>query len=244
MRDIDEYTTEYAIPGFEDYQVKYRRKLVLEQIERYKPENILEIGCGYEPLFQYTDGIRYTIVEPSKEFYGRAKELAKDREGISCIKGEIEKAAEDLKAQYDMIICSSLLHEVENPESLLQAIRKICNDKTIVHVNVPNANSVHRLIALECGMISDTHKMSERDKALQHNNIFDMTSLVDTIEKSGMTVIEQGSYFVKPFTHSQMYQMLESEIIREEILDGLYNISKYMPDLGSEIYVNCKIKFL
>ncbi|MDE7017217.1 MAG: class I SAM-dependent methyltransferase, partial [Lachnospiraceae bacterium] len=226
MRNIDEYTTEYAIPSFEDYQVKYRRKLILEQIERYKPTNILEIGCGYEPLFQYTKGIRYTVVEPSKEFYGAAKKIAKETRDVLCINGTIEEVVEELEPQYDMIICSSLLHEVENPRGLLHAIRRICNNETVVHVNVPNANSMHRLIAFECGMISDIHNLSERNKTLQQNSTFDIESLADEIKKNNMVVIEQGSYFVKPFTHAQMYQMLENGIIQEEILDGLYHMSK------------------
>ena len=242
MRNMEDYTTRYAVPGFENYQVKYRRKLVLEQIERYKPENILEIGCGYEPLFKYVQGIRFTVVEPSKEFYENARELAREAENIFCIRGTVEDAVNELENNYDMVICSSLLHEVEKPIELLHSIEKICNDKTVVHINVPNANSMHRLIALESGIISDTHDMSERNKTLQQNNVFDLEKLKQLVEKTQLSVIQGGAYFVKPFTHAQMYEMLKHDIINEEILDGLYNIGKYMPDLGSEIYVNCRKK--
>lgn len=51
MRDIDKYTQEYSKAGFEKYQVAYRRRKLLEIINKYLPQRILEIGCGMEPLF-------------------------------------------------------------------------------------------------------------------------------------------------------------------------------------------------
>ena len=53
MRDIDKYTENYIIANFEDYQIKYRRKLILDVMSKYNPKTILEIGCGMKPLFQY-----------------------------------------------------------------------------------------------------------------------------------------------------------------------------------------------
>jgi len=45
MRDINDYTKNYNIASFEDYKVIYRRKKVLEIMQKYKPKRILEIGC-------------------------------------------------------------------------------------------------------------------------------------------------------------------------------------------------------
>ena len=70
MRNINDYTTTYKQSDFESIQVKYRRKKVLEQINKFESKRILEIGCGLEPLFSFYDKFeKYIIVEPSKEFY-------------------------------------------------------------------------------------------------------------------------------------------------------------------------------
>ncbi len=45
------------------------------------------------------------------------------------------------------IICSGLLHEVEEPDKMIRDIFRLCGRETIVHINVPNANSIHRLVA-------------------------------------------------------------------------------------------------
>lgn len=85
MRDIDKYTDDYVgieLKEFEAYQVKYRRRLVLEQIEKYRPKKILEIGCGMEPLFCYVKNADFTIIEPSEYFCQNAKKLAGGGKGI------------------------------------------------------------------------------------------------------------------------------------------------------------------
>ena len=62
------------------------------------------------------------------------------------------------------------------------------------------------------------------------------------LEDNGFEIINSGSYFVKPFTHSQMYEMMCKSIIDEKVLDGLYEMTEYMPEMGSEIYVNVRRK--
>lgn len=241
MRDIENYTKRYGDSGFEEILVKYRRKLVLEQIGRYKPVRILEIGCGYEPLFQYVHESEFTCVEPSKVFYENAISLSCDFSNVQIIQGFFEEIAGTLKSDYDMIICSGLLHEVEKPDILLECIKKVCNHDTVVHINVPNADSMHRLLALESGYIKNVHDMSARNHELQQHSVFDMKSLTEFVEREGFRVMDSGSYFVKPFTHAQMERSLSEGILTEKILDGLYGMEKYMPGLGCEIYVNCKV---
>ena len=52
-RDIVDYEKNYsnAVRGFEKYKVFYRKRKIVEIIEQYSPQSILEIGCGMEPLF-------------------------------------------------------------------------------------------------------------------------------------------------------------------------------------------------
>lgn len=243
MRNIDEYSKAYSVEGFEDIQVKYRRKKLLEHIDYYRPKRILEIGCGKEPLFLYVSQVSFTVVEPSVDFYEHALILAEEekRNDVFCINGEFENIVDELEENYDMIICSCVLHEVEEPGRLIEAIVKVCNKKTIVHINVPNAYSLHRILAVESGLISDVYEMSERNNVLQQTSIFDMEKLIQLVESRGLKCICKGGYFLKPFTHGQMYQMLQSGIIDEKILDGLYYAGKKMPKIGSEIFICGKI---
>ena len=57
----------------------------------------------------------------------------------------------------------------------------------------------------------------------------------------GFKVIEQGSFFVKLFTHAQMASLQASGVVTDAMLDGLYQLSKHFPEHGSEIYMNIQL---
>lgn len=243
MRDIGDYTINYNIPNFEDYQIVYRRKKVLEIIKKYFHKNILEIGCGMEPFFQYIEGDYdfYHIVEPSDIFYENAIKLSMGK-NVECIHGFFPPEQDLLDGQFDFILCSGLLHELEQPEKMLEGILKISNIDTTIHINVPNAKSIHRLVAKGMGLISDEHELSDRNLVYQQHNVFDLNSLAEIVESAGFEIIEQGSYFIKPFSHDQMYQTIDNEIISDDVLNGLYKVAGYLPEYGSEIFVNCRVE--
>lgn len=147
-----------------------------------------------------------------------------------------------LNDKYDFIVCSSLLHEVEEPRKLLQAIRAKCNENTVIHINVPNAKSMHRLLGMVMHILKDCHDASEANIEFQQNTVFDIFMLKNIVEEEGFRILEEGSYFIKPFSHAQMYELLNNGIINDEVLDGLNALSEFMPEYGSEIYVNCMLK--
>lgn len=244
MRDIKDYTDKYNVPNFEDYQVKYRRRKVLEVINTYQPRKILEIGCGMEPLFDFIDKVGYDkwiVIEPSEIFWENAVKLAENNSKITIINDYFGTGSLQLDNEWDLIICSSLLHEIEEPKDFLHEIKRICNGKTVVHIDVPNANSFHRLLAQCMGIISDVHEKSERNKIYQQNSVFDLNTLCKLMSESEFNIIDKGSYFIKPFTHSQMYKLMSEKIIDEKVLDGLYDLSQYMKEYGSEIFINARI---
>ena len=244
MRDIGNYSEKYRIPGFEDYQVRYRRKLVLRQIAKYPHRRILEIGCGMEPLFLFWDieeqFEKFTVIEPDEIFYDNALRLSRTVDNVECINDYFAPSKKLKDEKYDIIIVSSLLHEIENEDNFLLGIREIASENTIVHINTPNANSFHRILAKEMNLISDTHCMSKRNTELQQSRVYDLNMLRQTAERNQFTVVDSGSYFIKPFTHEQMYSLIQKEIITEAVLDGLFEMSRELPGCGSEIYVDVK----
>lgn len=91
------------------------------------------------------------------------------------------------------------------------------------------------------GRIQHVYVQSEQQKMMQQSNVvYDIESLTKICEKNGLKVINEGSYFVKPFTHRQMQQCLDNGVFDINLLKGLDKIIKYMPEYGSEIFVECK----
>ncbi|WP_428768086.1 class I SAM-dependent methyltransferase [Treponema sp. HNW] len=238
MRDIEKYGNDYnSSNDFEAIQVNYRRKIILNCLDNVPPPTILEIGCGMEPLFLFFNQYKkYVLVEPCSDFFKNAENLKHEKEltNVICYNDFFENIENKLlEYKFDYIVCSSLLHEVEQPEELLKNIFNICvDDRTIVHINVPNVNSFHRLLAKESGLIKDEYDKSENNIHFQQHTNFDMNMLINMVESAGFKVINKGSYFIKPFTHAQMKQLMDIGILNKNLLDGLYNMVKYMPDMG------------
>lgn len=246
-RDIKKYTKDYINFEFEETMVLMRRKLVLQVLEKYLHRNILDIGCGSNPIFTAISNLeKITIVEPSEVFFGIAKEKVKEcniANKISIYNDLVENCAKELvKESFDFIICSGLIHEVDDPNALLSNISKICNQETVVHINAPNSSSFHLLWAYEAGLIDHIGELTESSKKMQHHSTFNIASLKEICESNGFEIIESGSYFIKPFSHKQMQKLIDAKIISLEVLDALNSMIKYMPDMGSEIYINMRLK--
>jgi ubiquinone/menaquinone biosynthesis C-methylase UbiE len=240
-RNLRGYVNNYRILPFETIQVEYRRKLVLSQVIRSAPRRLLEVGCGTCPLFtDLPKDIAITVVEPAQEFVDHARQLATGRNNVNILQGYIETI--DIgSSDFDMIILSCVLHEVPKPSEMLEAIRGYCSAGTTLHVNVPNANSFHRLLAVSMGLIPSTIQQSDMQLLMQQRDTpYDANSLRAELSSSGFDVVDEGSLFVKPFTHAQMQYLVDSGFMTRSMLDGFDKLVKWLPDLGSEIWANSR----
>jgi SAM-dependent methyltransferase len=239
-RDLLDYSKNYLGP-FEQIQVQYRRKKVLEILDKYKPQSILEVGCGRDSIVNYIESEIYEtfcIVEPISEFLKVA--ISQKSNKIHSFNDCIENVKELKNYHFDFIIISGLLHEVIEPLKILRGIFEISYSDTVVHVNVPNANSIHRLLAKEMGIIDSIYQFSDMQKIMQQHYTFDFESLKKLCSDAGFQCIEQGSLLIKPFTHLQMQKLLDLEVVDQKVIDGFYNLTNYFPENGSEIYLNLR----
>ncbi len=243
-RDIDQYAKDYAtdVLDFENVIRRYRYKKILEALRNFKASRVLEVGCGPNSLLEfYRDWKSFVIVEPSTVFCEQARASAFFTPGAEAIADLVENRLEELRHKnFDFIILSSLLHEVREPREMLRGLRSLCGPKTILHVNVTNAESFHFLWAMEAGLIERVGAKSDRFVKLQQTSIFTLETLTAMLEEEGYAVIERGSYFIKPFNHAKMQKAMEYGLLDEALLDGLYGLSSRFPDTGAELFANCR----
>ena len=95
---------------------------MLEFLNKYNPQRVLEIGSGIQSIFDfYTDYKEFTVVEPSSVFCESVKKSKFYNNRVNIINDFFENKIEILKQQkYDFIILSSLLHEIQNPTEFLK----------------------------------------------------------------------------------------------------------------------------
>ena len=242
-RDLADYERVYGAHAFEAVQAAFRKRMLLDLLARLQPACVLEIGCGLDTLANHwTEAERFVVVEPGAAFAAQARAATVGRRDVAVLEGLLETVGSSLRAgDYDLILISGLLHELVDCGPLLGAVRSLCDVGTVVHVNVPNAHSFHRLLALEMGLIEDVTAMSGTQKGLQQHRTFTRETLIALVEAHGFLAYETGSYFVKPFTHGQMLDLQTQGFLTPRMLEGLWGMAKHLPDQGSEIYVNLKL---
>jgi dTDP-4-amino-4,6-dideoxygalactose transaminase/SAM-dependent methyltransferase len=244
---IEAYTSEYLEDyAFESTLVAARQEVALELITRERPKTVLEVGCGAELL--YTKAVArglpidaWLIVEPSRDFADRARRSASPSIGLRVIDGFFEDVALNLarpQASVDMVIISSLLHELSDPDGALLVARQVLGGAGILHVTVPNAGSLHRRLAMAMGLMSSLDELSHRNRALAQPRVYDRDSIRVAVVRGGFSVVDEGGYFMKPFTNAQMTAVMG--ILPEGVADGLMQLGRDYPDLASEIFVNAR----
>lgn len=243
VKNIDSYTEDYMNDyGFEAEMVRYRRAFLMKQFATHAPRTVIEIGCGTElqaAAYQAAGGSwdQWVIVEPSDVFAKIARQT--DMLNIEVIQGFFEDVKSQMPTAPDMILCSGLLHEVPDSDVLIKAIAACMSSETILHINVPNASSLHRQLAKSMGIIDDLKTLSARNSTLQQPRVYDRETLETQLKGHNLSVLNSGGYLVKPFTHDQMAPLVN--FLGRDVMDGLYALGQQLPDMASEIYVELKL---
>ena len=201
------------------------------------PRSVVEIGCGAELLYsawrdQAGPVDRWIVIEPaSRSPRGRGRpafpnlDVVEDfcENAVGTVRGLLPDAP-------DFIVCSCLLHEVPSARTLLEAIRALMGEKTIVHVNVPNANSMHRRVARSMGLIGDTRALSDRNILMGQSRVYDMATLQAEVGDAEMTIVDRGG------DSDQAVQPQADGSDRSDPwgrrMDGLFRLGQELPDWG------------
>jgi len=241
QRDLADYAVQYRALPFEPVQIAYRRRLVLGRVAAHAPRRLLEIGCGDAPLFTDLSGVESVVIEPTPAFAEHARVLAEGRPDVRVVEDFAEHVdPASLGGGFDVVVLSCLLHEVPDPQRLLAAARAFCGPGGVLHVNVPSARSLHRLLAVAMGLIPDPSTTSQTQRRMQQRGIYDVEGLDAELRAAGFAVRERGSFLVKPFTHAQMQELVDGGFLTPHLLDGLDALAGLLPELGSELWADAE----
>lgn len=217
----------------------------------FKEGSVLELGSSKGEftglLIDHFDNV--TCVEASKE----AIEEAKDNlwfyteyhlttlgwSGLKFYNSTFEDVV--LPKKYDNIILTHVLEHVDNPVALLRKIKdEWLADGGHLFIVVPNANAASRQIAVKMGIIPYETAVIPSEAEQGHKRTYTYWNLDDDVIDAGLNTIHQSGIFFKAFANFQWDQILDTDIISKEYLDGCYELGRKYPDLSSSILLVCK----
>lgn len=214
----------YMIKSFEPYMVS---------------GDALELGCYQGAFTKRLNTIfdNITCVEASKDAINIAKESL-DNGKINFIHDIFEQV--NLQEKYDNIFLTHVLEHIDDRIGLLKKINdEWLSDKGVAFIACPNANSASRQIAVNMGIIPSCESVTKAESEHGHRVTYSLETLRKDIQQSGLKIIYSSGIFFKALANFQWDQLLKTDIISKEYLDGCYELGKKYPDLCSTIFFVC-----
>ena len=238
-RNYDEYILNYRKLDFESTQERFRLQRLLEVIKKLQRtqnfRNILEIGPGNNSVYKnFSEFERYTILEPIRYFL-EVNEIM--NHSIDIRNETVEQFIESKpETRFDLIILSSVIHEIQDPEAFLINLSNLIEVKTKILVVIPNNQSIHRIIGELEGFEKSGAALTQTERRMQQGISFSVGSFTEFATLTGYKVTDIFTSFIKPLPHFKMHDLQQSGAISDFDLDSLYSLSRFLQPYGSEIF--------
>lgn len=196
----------------------------------FKGQLALELGpaSGYMTKALVNDFKQLHLVEGSQYLIDQIPDYANVTKHCSMFEDF------DTDLRFDTIIMSHVLEHIEQPVPVLQKIMTWLVSDGIFIVSVPNARSIHRMVAVKMGLLKTEYTLNERDHSLGHYRVYDTATLVADIQHAGFKVLHTGGSFLKPLSNGQIEQYWTPEMV-----EGFFEVGKNFPENCAEIFVVC-----
>lgn len=218
--------------GWENLYMNMRDELYKRIRLNIKGDCVLELGCGDGEMTQLLakDFSNLTVVDGSSIMLKECRERLKNFEHIEFIEAYFEDY--NTVKKYDGIIMSHVLEHLDEPVKVLKHIKNFLNDKGVLIIAVPNADSLHRQAAVEMGLLASVHTLNEQDLLLGHRRVYNFEMLIKDCQTAGYNIISKGGVMLKPLSNRQIEQQWTMPMI-----NGFMELGDKYPDLAAEIFV-------
>ncbi len=185
---------------------------------------VLEAGAatGLMTAALVEAGAQVLALDRSRDYLARLSE--RGLPGVRTLRCDLDHDALP-DGPFDHVVATNLLHELADPGAFLARCAVVLAGDGLVHVSVPNPTSLHRLVALEMGLLDDLAELSDRAESFSTRRMLDRATLRGHAERAGLQVTSATGVVCKPFPNELMAQL------PAEVLDGLDRVSHRVPDL-------------
>jgi 2-polyprenyl-3-methyl-5-hydroxy-6-metoxy-1,4-benzoquinol methylase len=132
--------------------------------------------------------------------------------------------------RYDHVVMTSLLGEVDDPGALFEVAASRLGPGGLVHVTSNNPRSLHRLLAVEMGLIGDEAALSDRNTAFGVRRLLSAQELRTLAAAAGLVELHREGIMAKPLTNEQL------AVLPEDVIAGLDRLVRHLPEHGAMTY--------
>ena len=226
MQVLEEVAKQYdSVNDFDYHLIRYTYRDIRPYI---RGPRVLELGCssGVMTRLLAADFPDLNVVD------GSVRYLDDVRPTVPATVSFHHALFENFQppGRFDDLILASALEHLPDPLALLPRLRDWIAPGGRLHVVVPNALSLHRLVGVHLGMLEHPAAFTERDRMLDHRRVYDTDLLRTHLQSSGWSVEKAGGIFLKPLSNAQMEQFAPAQ------LEAFYKVGQEMPRQCAMLY--------
>ncbi|KEZ88809.1 methyltransferase type 12 [Clostridium sulfidigenes] len=225
-----------------DFDIDVIHKFMMKSFESFFVEgSCLELGC-YKGDFTkrlLEKFEKVTCIEASSDAVKEA--YSKVGERVHIINSRFEEV--ELEQKFDNIILTHVLEHIDNPVNLLKKVNDDwLSEKGKLFLVCPNANAPSRQIAVQMGLVPYNSAVTEAERLHGHNITYTFDTLEKDAREAGLEIKYRNGIFFKALSNFQWDELLKTDIISPEYLEGCYELGQKYPDLCSSIFLLCQKK--
>ena len=215
---------------------KALRKSKVKPLLKHNISSVLDIGGGDGDVWHGLSNLPFSLdlVEPDNYL----REKAREKKVYANIFNEIKKI--DL-TDYDCTTVLGVLEHINDEYQFLEELKK----SSRLYFTVPNANSFHRYLGMNLGVINTLEELQSHDHEIGHVRYYTYETFHELIrnysEKHGYRIIEYGTTSFKLSTNKEMelfYNRYNEINETAENLGFIGENKKY----GAEIYALLELR--
>lgn len=232
MRILEGVATQYdSVNDFDYHLIRYTYRDMQPYLRGPK---VIELGCssGVMTRLLCQDFPDLHVVDGSARYLQDVARTVPDTVAFH------HSLFEDFQPPHrfnDLVLASALEH-LPDPLALLPRLRDWLEPGGRLHVVVPNAHSIHRLVGVHMGMLEHPTSFTERDRMLDHRRVYDADLLRMHLKQCGWSVEQMRGVFLKPLANAQMQQFSPAQ------LEAFYKVGQEMPRSCAMLYALAQVK--
>jgi 2-polyprenyl-3-methyl-5-hydroxy-6-metoxy-1,4-benzoquinol methylase len=131
---------------------------------------------------------------------------------------------------YAHVVAAHLVNELDDPVAFLTRCAQWLAPGALLHVAVANARSVHRLVAVEMGLLDDLAAPSAGLARFSAGALLDADGLVALGAAAGLRCTHREPVLLKPLPNARMAEL------PDELIRGLDAVAHHFPEHGGVNY--------
>lgn len=214
-----------------DFDRHYTLATARRIAERVAPgQRILELGCatGLMSAQLAAPDVALLGIDRSPAYLERAR--ARALPGARFAQGDLD-ALPPSDERYDHVLATNVLHELADPLAFLRGCRERLAPGGLVHLTLQNPRSIHRLAALELGLIDGLDEISERGAQWGTRGLWTAEALTKLADAAGLRTVAREGVMLKPLPNALMAEL------PEQVVEGFIRAARHLPDHCAMTYL-------